>query len=64
MRKPMSKYRHMNHEKAEEMRALFFCREFNRKELAQKFQVSQATVSRIISGLIWNDREAHRTRPN
>lgn len=59
MRKPMSKYRHMTPEKAEEMRALFFSRRFKRKELAQKFEVSEATVSRIISGLIWNVRKAH-----
>ncbi len=59
MRKPMSKYRHMNHEKAEEMRALFFSRQLKRKEIAQKFQVSEATVSRVISGLIWNVRKTH-----
>jgi DNA-binding transcriptional regulator LsrR (DeoR family) len=59
MRKPMSKYRHMTREKAEEMRALFFSGQLKRKELAQKFQVSEATVSRVISGLIWNVRKAH-----
>ena len=55
----MSKYRHMTREKAEEMRALFFSGQLKRKELAQKFQVSEATVSRVISGLIWNVRKAH-----
>lgn len=59
MRKPMSKYRHMTREKAEEMRALFFSGQLKRKELAQKFQVSEATVSRVISGLIWNVRKVH-----
>ena len=59
MRKPMSKYRHMTREKAEEMRALFFSGQLKRKELAQKFQVSEATVSRVISGLIWNVRKTH-----
>ena len=47
-------YRHMDQEKAEEMRRLYFSRTMKQKELAVHFKVSIATVSRSISGLTWN----------
>ena len=54
MRKPMSRYRHMTREQADEIRRLYFSRTMKQKELAVHFKVSIATVSRIISGLTWN----------
>ena len=48
-------YRHMNQEKADEMRRLYFSRTMKQKELAVHFRVSIATVSRIISGFTWSE---------
>jgi DNA-directed RNA polymerase specialized sigma subunit len=62
MRKPMSKYRHMTREKAEEIRKAYFARELTQKQLSAKYAISQAAVCRIISGYTWNAREAHRSR--
>lgn len=53
MRKPMSKYRHMTREKAEEIRKAYFARELTQKQLAAKYAISQAAVCRIISGWTW-----------
>lgn len=60
----MKSYRHMNQQKAEEIRKAYFARELTQKQLAAKYAISQAAVCRIISGWTWNAREAHRTRPN
>lgn len=60
----MKSYRHMNQQKAEEIRKAYFARELTQKQLAAKYAISKAAVCRIISGWTWNVREAHRTRPN
>lgn len=49
-----SHYRNMNPEKAAEIRRLYFSREAKQKEIAERFGVRQNTVSRIISGMVWN----------
>jgi DNA-directed RNA polymerase specialized sigma subunit len=60
MRKPMSKYRHMTREKAEEIRKAYFARELTQKQLAAKYAISQAAVCRIISGWTWNEQNNFR----
>lgn len=60
MRKPMSKYRHMTREKAEEIRKAYFSRELTQKQLAAKYAISQAAVCRIISGWTWNEQNSIR----
>lgn len=54
MERPKSKYLHMNREKADEIRRLYFSREKKQAELAEIFNVKQNTISRIISGMVWN----------
>lgn len=46
-------YRHMTRDKAEEIRKLYFSRVLTQKQLAEKYQISQAAVCRIISGWTW-----------
>lgn len=46
-------YRHMNREKAEEIRRAYFARELKQRELADQYMVKQNTVSRIVSGKVW-----------
>lgn len=46
-------YRHMNQDKAEEIRQLYFGRVLTQKQLAEKYQISQSAVCRIISGWTW-----------
>ena len=46
-------YRHMNQDKAEEIRKLYFSRVLTQKQLAEKYQISQSAVCRIISGWTW-----------
>lgn len=62
MRKPMSKYRHTNQQKAEEIRKAYFARELTQKQLAAKYAISQAAVCRIISGWTWNAGKTDRSR--
>lgn len=46
-------YRNMNYDKAEEIRRLYFSRQKKQVELATMFGIRQNTVSRIISGMVW-----------
>lgn len=48
------RYRHMTREKAMELRRRYFAREAKQVDLAREYGLSQATVSRIVSGLTWN----------
>lgn len=50
---PKKYYRDMNHDKADEVRRLYFSREMTQKQLAAKFQISQSAVCRIVSGWTW-----------
>lgn len=50
---PKKSYRHMDADKATEIRRRYFAREAKQAELAVEFGVKQHTVSQIISGLRW-----------
>ena len=54
MRRPKSRYRCMDADKAAEIRRAYFAREANQAELARRYGIAQNTVSRIVSGLVWN----------
>lgn len=47
-------YRNMTYEKAEEIRRRYFAREANQRELGEEFGIRQNSVSRIVSGIVWN----------
>lgn len=51
--RPRSKYRQMTPAKAAEIRRAYFAREAKQAELAARHGIAQATVSRIVSGLVW-----------
>lgn len=51
---PKKSYRGMTQEKADEIRRLYFSRAMSQKQLSLHFQLSQGSISRIISGLTWN----------
>lgn len=51
---PKRNYRHMTPEKAEAIRRAYFNREAKQRELAERYGITQHTVSRIVSGLSWN----------
>lgn len=53
MLRPKSRYRHMTHEKAEEIRRAYFSRQAKQSELAAKYGIRQNSASRIISGITW-----------
>lgn len=44
----------MNLEKATQARELYFSRQMTQKQIAAKLGVKQNTVSRIVSGVVWN----------
>lgn len=44
----------MTPDKAEAIRRAYFNREAKQAELAARFGIAQNTVSRIVSGLVWN----------
>ena len=52
--RPKSRYRNMDRGKAAEIRRAYFSREAKQKELAERYGIRQNTVSRIISGLVWD----------
>ena len=52
--KPKTRYRHMDAEKAREIRVRYFRREAKQAQLAAEYGVTQHTVSRIVSGLSWS----------
>jgi predicted transcriptional regulator len=51
--RPKSYYRHTNAVIAGMVRELYFCRRMKQVELARFFQISQASVSRYVSGQVW-----------
>jgi DNA-binding transcriptional regulator LsrR (DeoR family) len=51
--KPKRHYRQMTAAKADEIRRAYFNREATQRELGERFGVTQHTVSRIVSGLVW-----------
>ena len=46
-------YRSMTKEKADEIRRQYFARELKQSELAEKYNLAQGSVSRIVSGKVW-----------
>lgn len=54
MRSPKTRYRHMTPEKAREIRTRYFRREAKQTELAREYGLAQSTVSRIVSGYVWD----------
>lgn len=54
MHRPKAYYRNMNPEKANEIRELYFLHKMKQKQIAEKFGIRQNSVSRIISGMVWN----------
>jgi DNA-binding transcriptional regulator LsrR (DeoR family) len=53
MNRPKRFYRHMDRQKATEIRRAYFAREANQPQLAARYGIRQNTVSRIVSGLVW-----------
>ncbi len=53
-RRPKRWYRHMTREKAEEIRRAYFSRQAKQAELAARYGITQHSVSRIVSGLVWS----------
>lgn len=53
-RRPKRWYRHMTREKAEAIRKAYFAREAKQAELATRYGITQHSVSRIVSGLVWS----------
>lgn len=47
-------YRDMTPAKAEEVRRLYFEDKLKQREIAERFGIRQATVSRIVAGLVWS----------
>jgi len=47
-------YRDMTPAKAEEVRRLYFDERMKQTEIAERFGIRQASVSRIVSGLVWS----------
>ena len=54
MSKPKKSYRHMDADKAREIRLRYFRREAKQAQLAAEYGIAQHTVSRIVSGLSWS----------
>ena len=51
--RPKREYKHMNPEKAREIRRLYFSDRLKQREIAARFGITQGSVSRIISGISW-----------
>ena len=47
-------YRDMTPAKAEEVRRLYFDERMKQTDIAERFGIRQASVSRIVSGLVWS----------
>lgn len=47
-------YRDMTPAKAEEVRRLYFDQRLRQRDIAERFGIRQASVSRIVSGLVWS----------
>lgn len=53
-----SRYRNMDHDKANQMRDLYFKGRLKQRVIADMFNVTQPTVSRVISGHSWGSQNA------
>lgn len=55
---PKQNYRGMNQERAQKIRELYLQRAATQKQLAERFGVSQGTISKIVSDQVWaNERK-------
>lgn len=55
---PKQNYWGMNQERAQKIRELYLQRAATQKQLAERFGVSQGTISKIISDQVWaNERK-------
>ena len=52
-RGPARKYLHMSPQKAAEIRKAYYGREAKQQALAERYGVTQATVSRIVNEITW-----------
>ena len=52
-RHDVAQYMGMNMDRAEQIRRLYFNREYNQKQLSAMFGCTQGSISRIISGMVW-----------
>ena len=55
MQKQKTHYRHMTPAKAAEIRRRYFARQANQPQLAAEYGVGQNTISRIVSGWVWQE---------
>jgi DNA-binding transcriptional regulator LsrR (DeoR family) len=55
--KPKRYYRKMTAEIAAEISRAYFAREAKQAELAARYGIAQASVSRIVSGIVWQRHE-------
>jgi DNA-binding transcriptional regulator LsrR (DeoR family) len=51
--RPKSKYRHMTPRAAHAIRALYFIGKLKQREIGRMFGLRQHSVSRIVSGQVW-----------
>lgn len=51
--RPKRFYRHMNQQKADEMRRRYFSGELNQRELGEEYGLRQNSVSRILNDIVW-----------
>lgn len=55
---PKQNYRGMDRERAQKIRELYLQRAATQKQLAERFGVSQGTISKIVSDQVWaNERK-------
>lgn len=55
MTRPKRYYRHMSPLAARAIRELYFVGKLKQREIGRLFGIKQNTVSRIISGLVWQE---------
>jgi DNA-binding transcriptional regulator LsrR (DeoR family) len=57
--RPKSYYGKMTPRLANQVRDLYFSRQFKQREIAEMYGIQQGSVSRIVSNLVWaGDRNA------
>jgi DNA-binding transcriptional regulator LsrR (DeoR family) len=50
---PATRYLDMTREKAEEIRRAYFAGRVTQTQIAERYGIRQGTVSRIVSGQVW-----------
>ena len=55
MPRPKTHYRGMDRRKADLIRELYFVGKLKQHELGRMFGMTQGSVSRIVSGVVWAD---------